>query len=159
MWPSQNWRRSTPSRPNWWSFASSPACRWRKPLKSWEFPPPPSSVIGAPRGPFCTGRSPEVLLTPQRWEQIRQVFDGALERPAQDRPAYLRALCARDDELRREVETLLLSSEQAGEFLETPAAHLSQFVSRDFAREDEAAEYPEGYRLGPYQFVRRIGRG
>lgn len=98
-------------------------------------------------------------MTPQRWEQIRQVFDGALERPAKDRAAYLRVLCARDDELRREVETLLRSSEQAGEFLETPAAHLSQFVSRDFARDDDAAEYPEGYRVGPYQFVRRIGRG
>ena len=67
-------------------------------------------------------------MTPQRWEQIRQVFDGALERPAQDRAAYLRVLCARDDELRREVETLLLSSERAGEFLETPAAQLSQFI-------------------------------
>jgi serine/threonine protein kinase len=98
-------------------------------------------------------------LTPQRWEQIRQVFDGALERPAQDRAAYLRVLCARDEELRREVETLLLSSEQAGEFLETPAAHLSQFISRDSWRDDDVGEYPEGYRLGPYQFVRRIGRG
>ena len=97
-------------------------------------------------------------MTPQRWEQIRQVFDGALERPAKDRAAYLRVLCARDDELRREVETLLRSSEQAGEFLEIPAAHLSQFVSRDPSH-DDPGEYPEGYRLGPYQFVRRIGRG
>ena len=97
-------------------------------------------------------------MTPQRWEQIRQVFDGALERPAKDRAAYLRVLCARDEELRREVETLLRSSEQAGEFLETPAAQLSQFVSRDTSH-DDAGEYPEGYRVGPYQFVRRIGRG
>ena len=102
-------------------------------------------------------------MTPQRWEQIRQVFDGALERPAQDRAAYLRVLCARDDELRREVETLLRSSEQAGEFLETPAAQLSQFVLRDPSRnpshDDDTGGYPEGYRVGPYQFVRRIGRG
>ena len=101
-------------------------------------------------------------MTPQRWEQIRQVFDGALERSAQDRAAYLRVLCARDDELRREVETLLRSSEQAGEFLEIPAAQLSQFVLSDSARDpahDDGGEYPEGYRVGPYQFVRRIGRG
>src|SRR5262249_32019051 len=26
-------------------------------------------------------------------------------------------------------------------------------------RDDEAAEYPAGYKLGPYQFERRIGRG
>jgi eukaryotic-like serine/threonine-protein kinase len=98
-------------------------------------------------------------LTPQRWEQIRQVFDGALERPAKDRAAYLRVLCARDDELRREVETLLRSSEQAGEFLETPAAQLNQFAFRGPVRDDDIGEYPEGYRIGPYQFVRRIGRG
>ena len=104
-------------------------------------------------------------MTPQRWAQIRQVFDGAIERPAKDRAAYLRVLCARDEELRQEVETLLRSSEQAGEFLETPAAQLSQYVFRDPSRgpshddDDDDAEYPAGYRVGPYQFVRRIGRG
>lgn len=94
-------------------------------------------------------------MTPQRWAQIRQVFDGALERPAKDRAAYLRVLCARDDELRREVETLLRSHEESDDFLETPAAHLSQITSR----EDDVGEYPQGYRVGPYQFERRIGRG
>ncbi|MEO8049048.1 MAG: serine/threonine-protein kinase [Acidobacteriota bacterium] len=98
-------------------------------------------------------------MTPQRWEQIRQVFDGALERPAQDRAAYLRVLCVRDDELRREVETLLRSHDQSSEFLETPAAQLSHFISSDSSRDDDISGYPEGYRVGPYQFVRRIGRG
>jgi len=46
-------------------------------------------------------------LTPERWAQIRQIFDGALERSEVDRAAYLRVVCARDDELRREVESLL----------------------------------------------------
>jgi eukaryotic-like serine/threonine-protein kinase len=94
-------------------------------------------------------------LTPQRWAEIRQVFEGALERPAKDRAAYLRVLCARDEELRREVDSLLRSHEQSDEFLETPAAHLSQIISRD----DDISEYPQGYRVGPYQFERRIGRG
>ena len=94
-------------------------------------------------------------MTPQRWAQIRQVFDGAIERPAKDRAAYLRVLCASDEELQREVESLLRSHEQADEFLETPAAHLSQIISRD----DDIGEYPKGYRVGPYEFERRIGRG
>jgi len=93
-------------------------------------------------------------LTPQRWAQIRQVFDGALERPAKDRAAYLRVLCARDEELRHEVESLLRSHEQSDEFLETPAAQLNQIVSQE-----DISEYPQGYRLGPYEFDRRIGRG
>ena len=93
-------------------------------------------------------------MTPQRWAQIRQVFDGALERPAKDRAAYLRVLCARDEELRHEVESLLRSHEQSDEFLETPAAQLNQIVSQE-----DISEYPQGYRLGPYEFDRRIGRG
>jgi len=93
-------------------------------------------------------------LTPQRWAQIRQVFDGALERPAKDRAAYLRVLCARDEELRHEVESLLRSHEQSDEFLETPAAQLNQIVSQE-----DISEYPQGYRIGPYEFDRRIGRG
>ncbi len=93
-------------------------------------------------------------MTPQRWAQIRQVFDGALERPAKDRAAYLRVLCARDEELRHEVESLLRSHEQSDEFLETPAAQLSQIVSQE-----DISEYPQGYRIGPYEFERRIGRG
>ncbi len=94
-------------------------------------------------------------MTPQRWAQIRQVFDGALERPAKDRAAYLRVLCARDEELRHEVESLLRSHEQSDEFLETPAAQLNQIVSQ----QDDISEYPQGYRIGPYEFERRIGRG
>ncbi|MDP8989919.1 MAG: serine/threonine protein kinase [Acidobacteriota bacterium] len=93
-------------------------------------------------------------MTPQRWAQIRQVFDGALERPAKDRAAYLRVLCARDEELRHEVESLLRSHEQSEEFLETPAAQLSQIVSQE-----DIGDYPHGYRVGPYEFDRRIGRG
>ncbi len=94
-------------------------------------------------------------MTPERWAEIRQIFDGALERPAKDRAAYLRVVCARDDELRREVETLLASHDESEDFLTTPAAHLSQIISRD----EERDEYPKGYRVGPYQFERRIGRG
>ena len=57
--------------------------------------------------------------------QIRQIFDGALERPDVDRAAYLRVVCARDDELRREVESLLSSHDAAGDFLDKPAANMS----------------------------------
>ena len=54
-------------------------------------------------------------MTPERWAQIRQIFDGALERSEVDRAAYLRVVCARDDELRREVESLLASHDSAGD--------------------------------------------
>jgi serine/threonine protein kinase len=95
-------------------------------------------------------------VTPERWAQIRQIFDGAIERSAQDRAAYLRVVCARDDELRREVESLLASHEESEEFLNTPAAELSHALSM---LDDSSGEFPRIPRVGPYQLERRIGRG
>ncbi|MEQ1949723.1 MAG: serine/threonine-protein kinase [Bryobacteraceae bacterium] len=97
-------------------------------------------------------------MTPERWAQVREIFNGALERPGKDRAAYLRVVCSGDDELRREVESLLASHEGDSEFLETPAAQINR-AEFSFTREEEPAEYPPGYRLGPYQFERRVGRG
>jgi eukaryotic-like serine/threonine-protein kinase len=103
----------------------------------------------------------EVPLTRERWAQIRQIFDAALERPPQDRAAYLQVVCARDDELRREVENLLESHDTSTDFLSTPAAQLGQamFARGDSFRGDDADDYPKGYRVGSYEFERRIGRG
>jgi len=97
-------------------------------------------------------------VTPERWARVREIFDGALERPAQDRAAYLRVLCAGDDEIRLDVEGLLASHNSSMDFLETPAVNLSQALASTGAN-GEDSEYPAGYRLGPYQFERRIGRG
>ncbi len=102
-------------------------------------------------------------MTPERWAQIRQIFDGALERPEVERAAYLRVVCARDDELRSEVETLLASHEEAGDFLDRPAANISTAISgstRTLASFGaELPEYPPGYRAGPYELQKCIGRG
>ena len=102
-------------------------------------------------------------MTPERWAQIRQIFDGALERPEVDRAAYLRVTCARDDELRREVESLLSSHDVAGDFLDKPAANFSVSVSGTtrtlVSSSVELPEYPAGYRVGPYELQKCIGRG
>lgn len=95
-------------------------------------------------------------MTPERWAQIRQIFDGALERPQQDRAAYLRVLCARDDELRREVESLLSNYDGSEDFLSTPAAELSRALA---TLGETSGEFPQVPRVGPYQLERRIGRG
>jgi serine/threonine protein kinase len=96
-------------------------------------------------------------LTPERWVQIRQIFDGALERPQQDRAAYLRVVCARNDQLRKEVESLLASHDESGAFLDQPAADLQGSLLRTL--DDRSAEIPRIPRVGPYQLERRIGRG
>ena len=98
-------------------------------------------------------------MTPERWAQIRQIFDGALERSEVDRAAYLRVVCARDDELRREVESLLASHDSAGTFLDKPAASISEMTQTLISSGVELQDYPPGHRVGPYELQKCIGRG
>src|SRR6478672_1039086 len=42
-----------------------------------------------------------------RWERVARVFDSAIRRAADDRPAYLANACGDDADVRREVEALL----------------------------------------------------
>jgi eukaryotic-like serine/threonine-protein kinase len=49
-------------------------------------------------------------MTPERWQQIRDVLERALELAAGERSTYLNQACASDSSLRQEVETLLASS-------------------------------------------------
>ena len=95
-------------------------------------------------------------MTPERWAQIRQIFEGAIERAPKDRAAYLRVVCARDDEMRQEVESLLASHDDASDFLAKPAADLGHTLHYSG---DESGEYPAGFRAGPYLLEKRIGRG
>jgi serine/threonine protein kinase len=113
-------------------------------------------------------------MTPERWAQIRRIFDAALERPQPDRAAYLRTACAGDNQLRKEVESLLASHAESGDFLDRPAIDLQDAVQDAFqdalqralqdaqtpGREDRSsATVPRVPRVGPYQLERRIGRG
>ncbi len=49
-------------------------------------------------------------MTPERWQQIRDVLEEALELAPEQRSAFVEKNCASDSSLRQEVETLLASS-------------------------------------------------
>jgi serine/threonine protein kinase len=65
--------------------------------------------------------------------------------------------CARDDAMRREVESLLASHDDASGFLAQPVAADLGYTLHYSG--EESAEYPAGFRAGPYQLEKRIGRG
>ena len=83
----------------------------------------------------------------------------ARERSEVDRAAYLRVACARDDELRREVESLLASHDSAGDFLDKPAANIAGSTQTLISSGIELQEYPPGHRVGAYELQKCIGRG
>ena len=57
-------------------------------------------------------------MKPERWQQIDQILEAAIERDRDEWAAFLDQECAGDDELRREVDSLLRAHEQAGSFIE-----------------------------------------
>ena len=61
------------------------------------------------------------MSDPQNWQQVKEIFEGALERHGVEREEYLDHECAGHTELREEVESLLRSYEVAGSFMESPA--------------------------------------
>jgi hypothetical protein len=41
-------------------------------------------------------------MTPDQWEQIKEIFDAAVERSPEDRSQFLAEACAADDKVRGE---------------------------------------------------------
>src|ERR671912_341584 len=97
-------------------------------------------------------------MTPERWRQVEEIFQAALDLGPQERALYVSEVCANDATLKRDVETLLSQHESAGELLEDPLYGDTQLSALEaFAYEDEDPLI--GRRLGAYRIEREIGRG
>ena len=60
-------------------------------------------------------------MSPENWQQVRDLFDAALARPVEERAKFLDRECAGNKALRREVESLLTSDQQAESLMEAAA--------------------------------------
>lgn len=56
-------------------------------------------------------------MTLERWQRIEQLYHLVLEQPPDERASWLIEACAGDEQLRREIETLLAANDQAESFL------------------------------------------
>jgi eukaryotic-like serine/threonine-protein kinase len=93
-------------------------------------------------------------MTAHRWSDVERIFHAALERPAEARSAFLIDSCGGDEELRREVQSLLDETSHTG-FLERPALH----VAAGMAQHSNAAIHLTGQRIGVYQIQALLGKG
>ena len=93
-------------------------------------------------------------LNPERWQQIRKIFDAALALPIEERPRFLDSACQADAALRQEVESLLESDGAAGDFLQSGEEHRAS-SNGTFVAIDPWI----GKHVGPYRIVERIGFG
>jgi len=90
-----------------------------------------------------------------RWRRISRLYHEALERPADQRAAFLDAHCHSDETLRRAVASLLMNEASADSFFAGPAAHaVNAALIQD-------SENPSGgpRRIGRFEHAVPLGEG
>src|SRR5439155_3951865 len=108
-------------------------------------------------------------MTPERWQQVKEIFESALELGAEQKAVFLEKACDGDSGLRAAVESLIVSHEKAGSFLESPisdvASHLlspKQDDNLDVAKKDRTAVLDQliGQVLDEkYHIEKQLGQG
>ena len=90
----------------------------------------------------------------ERWEKVIDLFQSALERSPGERAAFLDECCHDDQEMRHEVESLLISHERAEDFIEIPAFQ----AAPEFVPNDNMSPFV-GKLIGHYRIEALIGIG
>ncbi len=94
-------------------------------------------------------------MTPERWQQIKDVFNLALEYEPAERPAFVSRACDQDVDLQKEVESLLAAHEKDGSFIDSPAYK----AASEWIVDEQPAELKPGQVLDSYEITSLIGRG
>jgi serine/threonine protein kinase/Tol biopolymer transport system component len=94
------------------------------------------------------------MIGAERWREIEQHYHSALECDESQRAAFLERACAGDEELRKEVESLLKYQESAENFIEAPALEVAAKMLAD-----DESKFVSGQRIGHYEIVAPLGEG
>ena len=91
----------------------------------------------------------------ERWTVVDRLLGAALEQNPHERAAFLRRACGDDEELRREVESLLVHEGGAGGFLEHTALELMACRRAPSTR----SPLSKNQELSPYRILDVLGSG
>lgn len=93
-------------------------------------------------------------MTPERWQQVKEIFNSAISYRPEERGLFISQACSGDDALRSEVESLIASHERSGSFIDEPAfAIAAPFLV------DENSELKPGHTVGSFEIISFISRG
>src|ERR1044072_8022672 len=92
-------------------------------------------------------------MTPERWQQVKQIFNSAITYRPEERSLFISQACSGDEQLRSEVESLIASHEESGSFIDQPAYEVAaSLLTR------ERAELTPGYTIASYEVISFISR-
>src|SRR5262245_61972955 len=93
-------------------------------------------------------------MTPERYKQVGQIYNAAMELDSGARATFLDAACADDGELRREVESLLVAHDKACGYFAAPA----MAVAADLIAQQKNPSLI-GHSLNHYRVLSLLGAG
>ena len=93
-------------------------------------------------------------MKPDRWLKVKEIFQAAMDRAPAERSPFVSDACDGDEELRKEVESLMSSDGRSGTFLEAPAYEAAaQMIV------DPKTGLKKGRTIGPFEILSFISRG
>src|ERR1022692_1321253 len=97
----------------------------------------------------------------EQWKQLDKLLHAALQRPPNQRDAFLREACAGNDRLEREARSLLTLEHKAEGFLERPAIEMAaQAAVRDRrAHGQEDDRFSTDTIVSHYRIIGKLGAG
>src|SRR5215475_2076738 len=97
-------------------------------------------------------------MSPEQWQKIHKLFEAALERPAEDRAAFLDRACAGAEETRRRVEAMLEADAQNDLLVDRPAYQAADIFAQSNSGAADSQSY-SGETIGVYRLIKELGRG
>src|SRR5881397_949339 len=93
-------------------------------------------------------------MNPKRWHQVEQIYNSVMERNPEEPDGFLEKACAGDENLRREVASLVAAGDRVGSFMEPPVDPVT-------AATLVTAPHPSviGQTLGHYRIQLLLARG
>ena len=93
-------------------------------------------------------------MNAEKWAKVKALFDEVVQLEPHERGQFLDRSCGSDSEMRRDIDNLLVSSENSDSFLEQPAAN--QVASLIL---EPKLRVRAGDAFAHYKIVRQIGAG
>src|SRR5215467_14450662 len=103
-----------------------------------------------------------IRMASDRWERVAELYHAASLRPPAERQQFLAEACRADEELRREVQSLLDQPVSHDGLLERVASQirgLQNGISVDESADSSTAAPPLPAAIGRYRILRLVGQG
>ena len=99
-------------------------------------------------------------MEPERWRRVEELYHASLKVATSQRPAFLQDACGEDEELRREVESLLVHEKSAEGFIEAPAFEVAaRLMAHDKAHRSETDRLLVGKTISHFRVLEKLGHG